>query len=879
MNRILLFAIAYCAGIGFANATVRDTSSIARNQTENRAATVRAQTPGKVSQKTTSARTTTNTVIRNTPAKTQSRATTTTPATRTSTVRPTMGRSATTARTAITTPRNTTAPQTSRSARAAITTTASRTFGTGYTTCHDAYFTCMDQFCANQNETYRRCVCSSRLADIQSRERLLAQTATQLQDFKDLNIEVIPKTAAEVKAMLSATEGESIATTARDKSAANQALAGISAVLAGTKNKALSTQGTLDIAGDINAIWATTDLASGVAIANLTGESLYNAVHSQCVDLVASQCTSQSTLNMVVSAYGMYIENDCNLLKTALDKKTNAASGTIRETEREMNTARLENYDAHNSTSINDCIAQVRQDITADNACGPNYVHCLDVSGRYLNRDTGEPIYTADFYQLGNLVSLNGDILNNQTNRLTVAELNRKRIFAERGLGTCRDLADQVWDEFMRQAITEIYQAQQSRIRQVKTECLDVVSTCYDEQNKSLKDFSNVKEQLMLGARMELSEEMCREKLYACANLYSNGNGGMAELLTAMHDITDQKIGQFCGVILKDFAKDFCAVPSNDTLHRYPFGCRAYRPGSQKYASIPQCLSMTFNPSNTQTGTTTTTPPLECASIKQNSTGGYNCPEQKQYYSCNPGYYMVPSCAQNSTQTGPGNACLPCPIGYICAGGTAEPQLKTNNEIIVDGVTYDCGDFPGSLYQKLARYARQACVRPSLSETDPTPATVLQDINTVMASIRVEMAQTLGAECERLGGIWLDTPGTAWDEDDKDAPKQFKLFYTETGANTEWGLCSDPSEDLARNCANTGGTWNLVSEICDCNDATTTRSWNEAKKRCVVNPTIAACLKDKDNTHKEWSDNRCVCANGYSMQVDGTCQKTPTEGP
>jgi len=65
----------------------------------------------------------------------------------------------------------------------------------------------MDQFCAQQNESYRRCVCSSRLEDIKAQERLLSQTANQLQDFKDLNIEVIPKTAAEVKAMLSATAG------------------------------------------------------------------------------------------------------------------------------------------------------------------------------------------------------------------------------------------------------------------------------------------------------------------------------------------------------------------------------------------------------------------------------------------------------------------------------------------------------------------------------------------------------------------------------------------------------------------------------------------------------------------------------------------------
>ena len=55
----------------------------------------------------------------------------------------------------------------SRNARAA-TTVKTRTFGTNYNSCRDAYFTCMDQFCATQNEDYRRCVCSSKLKDIQN---------------------------------------------------------------------------------------------------------------------------------------------------------------------------------------------------------------------------------------------------------------------------------------------------------------------------------------------------------------------------------------------------------------------------------------------------------------------------------------------------------------------------------------------------------------------------------------------------------------------------------------------------------------------------------------------------------------------------------------
>ncbi len=821
----MLFAVALCIGVYNADAAVRTANSPNRNN--NTTSTQKSLTSRSATQQTvnSSREKDSNTSARSavTPRKDT-----------------TVSRTSSTARVA-TAPRTTknnvarTATNVSRSARvstarAGTITTATSTFGGGYNLCRDAYFTCMDQFCANQNESYRRCSCSSKLTEVKSRENALKQTANQLQDFKDLNLEAIPKTGAEVTAMLTAAEGEAIAATIRDTSEAAQKLAGISAVLSNSKSQSLSTLGTLDIAGDINQIWATTDLASGVNIANLYGEALYNAVHSQCKELVASNCESTSTLNMVISAYGMYIENDCAVLISALDKKFNAAHGTIRETEREMNSARLDNYDAHNSTSINDCIALVRKDITADTACGANYVHCLDVTGRYLTYATGEPIYSPEFYQLESQISLSGDVLTNSTNRTLVAELNRKREFAANSLETCRDLADDVWDAFMRQTITEIYQQQQAKVREVKTECLDVVNTCYDEQSKSLKDFSNVKEQLLLGARLELSEEMCQEKLYACANLYGEGGTGLNLLVDAMHNITDQKIANNCRVTLQEYAQAMCTVPSNDTIHAYPYGCRVYTPGSEKHANDPDCNQQIWDntPSTTSTASTFSLNSPATASIgyeiantpmtMADSGSGYTC-STKKYTSCIKGYYMATMNSNgqwvyNGSPTA-GNSCQKCPGAYVCDGGTKSPYLAQqedentwiNPEYEDVSTPSKCEDYPGSLYQKLVRYAMQNCVRPSeTSAADYVlPVSILQDVNSVMDSVRSDMGKALDAECERLGGIWVST---RWVDktgggDSKDKPDgthdstgdtQYKQFYDETGSNTQWGFCATVTE-------------------------------------------------------------------------------------
>lgn len=658
--------------------------------------------------------------------------------------------------------------------RAATTVGAlTNTFGTDYNTCHDAYFACMDQFCANQDDSYRRCVCSSKLETIKSRTRALGQASNQLQDFKDLNIEAILKTPAEVNAMLTASEGESTLERTKDKSESVQKLNAISTVLANTRNKAMSTSGTLDIAGDIKQIWATTNLTAGSNIANLTGESLYNAVHAQCAELVSEQCPTKTTRDMVISAYGMYIENDCTLILSALDKEAKNANVAIRETGNEMKSARLENYNAHNSLSINDCIAGVREKITSDIACGENYVHCLDITGKYLERVTGEPIYSSSFYELEKQLSLSGDVLTNKNNIRFVTELNNKRTLASSTLETCRDVADQVWDEFLRQAITEIHQGQQARVRQVKEECMDVINKCYDEKTNQLRDYSRIEKQFLLGSQLELSEEMCKEKLTTCSNLYGGGTEGLQLLVTEMHDITTQQISQNCLTSLLEYSHKLCETPNRDTKHSYPYGCRMYAPGSEMYATNLVCMQMqniSYHhpaPENYITVNISSGYPNIGTQTVASDDQIYAsmCWENRVYNYCQNTYFLL------------NGKCYECPMGE-------NGQRMDCSRGLINGCA---ADFAGSLYQRLVSYAREYCMRPS-QNNEETPVGIMADVNTAMDSIRADMASVLATECESLGGIWsaipLDT-GT------------HKEFYILTNANTQWGTCLDATSSTS----------------------------------------------------------------------------------
>jgi len=157
------------------------------------------------------------------------------------------------------------------------------------------------------------------------------------------------------------------------------------------------------------------------------------------------------------------------------------------------------------------------------------------------------------------------------------------------------------------------------------------------------------------------------------------------------------------------------------------------------------------------------------------------------------------------TEASRGNQCRQCP-----ADGC--PTKDNNTKILPCGDDYD-----GSLYQKLVRYAIQACMRPSdvteLLSTEISDkenlwqersVTILQDVNAAMDLIRASMASSLKTECERLGGYWItsyqdDTDSESQDDTNSEDQNNtnskigvFQQFYNETGANKKWGYCADP---------------------------------------------------------------------------------------
>ena len=506
-------------------------------------------------------------------------------------------------------------------ARATAVFTDLNAIGGGYAQCREAYATCMDQFCANANDQYRRCVCSARYDEFRETENAIDEALNLLAQFQDNNLTAVGLSAEEVTAMYSATEGENAIK--RDTSAAAEMLSEINDLLSGNRSSSSSgTSGTslgilsIDFSSDLGDIWgdggtSIFDTSTGVDLSTLVGQDLYTEASKQCMELVAESCENNAVFTMARSAYSIMITQDCNIYEKSINAQKENLEQTVRTAEKYLREARLEEYQSHNSADVSECIANVRTALQSDVACGANYQRCLDYDGAYINPTTGEPNYTPRLFQLADLILLpgvnsssTGDVLG--ANPEFNAFLDTKRMFAETALDSCRDISDIVWEEFKRQALIEIAQAQDEKIEEVKMSCVDTMAECYNTQTGALQDFDDTTSQYTGAISAYAARSMCQDKVIACASLYGDtsgcefdGNGqlvvgtgnnsgsltgqaandrcGLTELLAFVDTVDSVRVAEGCEAAIENYLVDLCTPDSGEM--GYPWNCRNLVPG------------------------------------------------------------------------------------------------------------------------------------------------------------------------------------------------------------------------------------------------------------------------------------------------------------
>lgn len=479
--------------------------------------------------------------------------------------------------------------------------------GSGYAECRESYATCMDQMCANANDTYRRCFCSDRFTTFRNIEESLDEAMIMLQQFQDNNLEAVDKSAEEVEAMYSATIGE--AAIKRDTSASAKLLEDITNLLSGGgKSNVPNSTGSLgildlDFSTDFDDVWSDGgfslfDNNDGQDLSTLEGTALFNAAQRQCSRLSQNMCENNAVFTMSRSSYNILITQDCNTYEKALNKKKETVAQAVRTAEKYLREARLEDYRTHNSADVNECLAKVRTAMLADTACGEKYKRCLDPTGKYINPATGNPIddYRPWFFELENLITLGDmgtDVVTANPDFNNFLERYRTNKYVDPQLDTCRNIADIVWSEFKRTAIIEIAQAIANKVDEVKSSCVDTIAECYDAQSQSIINLGSKETAITAGALGRyVARDNCMDRVVACAALYRRGDKtcefdpqghfkgdanaakqcGLESLINYVQVVDDLTVVEKCKAAVDNYLKELCTP--DDGKHNYPYKCK-----------------------------------------------------------------------------------------------------------------------------------------------------------------------------------------------------------------------------------------------------------------------------------------------------------------
>ena len=418
----------------------------------------------------------------------------------------------------------------------------------------------MDQFCQLKNDDYRRCSCSNRVFDLTEIRETMQDASSQLTVFNE-NLDVVGMTAAQATAMKTASEGENALTA--DQSASKQLLQAIMNSIRGddaTVGGKYSDLNSITISFDTANAFGTAD--SGQVIASYNGKNLYDAVYPQCREAVRADC-DDAQLQRAITAYLMAIEQDCNTVESALDNQRSEMKAAVRESSAMLDLARVENRQKHNSADMATCLANVETAILSEEVCGSGYHKCLD-NGEFIDVSTGAPIAgVVNFYELGNLLKF-AEGVDAADQKLSKIVANKqfvtnfeKRVkkFAEPALDECTEIADDVWAEYLDQAMLDIYYAQQSKVATIKQGCFDFVSTCYMDTNTQLtaamKELASDDTILLQPDKVTLTTEMCRDYIDSCNMMFYDQTDGQNIITDYINHRQDTDTLTACRAVVK----------------------------------------------------------------------------------------------------------------------------------------------------------------------------------------------------------------------------------------------------------------------------------------------------------------------------------------
>ena len=359
--------------------------------------------------------------------------------------------------------------------------------------CRQKYYGCMDSFCMLDNDSGGRCICSDRNAELDAILDKIQQLDQQSYQMATYGVERIEMGAD------------------ADAAIANANAVAQSIIDSVPEEEPAKREFKLDLS-----LWDTSSLYSDNVfdetvmvdpIEGKEGDALYQASHAICAQQIP-ECAAD--MNMLQLMYAQQIRSDCSAYENSLKQQQNASAQKLAAAEQALRSAALEQYRSANKYDLGQCTVEFKNCMITTGGCGDDFAGCATVAAFDATNTRGRAS-DAEKY------SIKGAVTEIEINASTYDILLSKKPLCESVTQQCVNVADQVWDTFLRDIAPQVKSAELIAEDNARQNCIGNISSCFQQACRDTMDPNDPDGSYdMCLTRPETMLNLCTVPLNAC---------------------------------------------------------------------------------------------------------------------------------------------------------------------------------------------------------------------------------------------------------------------------------------------------------------------------------------------------------------------------
>lgn len=214
------------------------------------------------------------------------------------------------------------------------------------------------------------------------------------------------------------------------------------------------------------------------SVTNKTGDALYRAAAKLCNKQIP-ECASQS--KMMEMMYQQRIRSDCTAYENSLRQQRTQSAQKLATAQSAMREAALEQYRNANKYDLGQCTVQFKQCMQTTGGCGDDFSGCVGL----IQEATTKSMKSGANSQFS-FNNIKTKKIKSNSSSITIAQstydiLESKKPLCMTVTQQCVNVADQVWDTFIREVAPQVKSAELISESNLRTSCISNIANCFQK--------------------------------------------------------------------------------------------------------------------------------------------------------------------------------------------------------------------------------------------------------------------------------------------------------------------------------------------------------------------------------------------------------------